>query len=63
MAGSVMRMTRSSLLEVSTGFHQGRAQGAPERVTIVRHAFRNASIPIVTLVGMQIGIRWGHGYH
>ena len=28
-------------------------------MTIIRHAFRNASIPIVTLVGMQIGILMG----
>lgn len=61
MAGSVMRMTRSSLLEVlrQDFIKAVRAKGAPERVTIVRHAFRNASIPIVTLVGMQIGILMG----
>ena len=61
MAGSVMRMTRSSVLEVlRQDFVKAvRAKGAPERVTIVRHAFRNASIPIVTLVGMQIGILMG----
>ncbi len=61
MAGSVMRMTRSSVLEVlRQDFVKAvRAKGAPERVTIIRHAFRNASIPIVTLVGMQIGILMG----
>jgi peptide/nickel transport system permease protein len=61
MAGSVMRMTRSSLLEVlrQDFIKAVRATGAPERVTIMRHAFRNASIPIVTLVGMQIGILMG----
>ncbi len=61
MAGSVMRMTRSSVLEVMRQdfIKAVRAKGAPERVTIARHAFRNASIPIVTLVGMQIGILMG----
>ena len=61
MAGSVMRMTRSSVLEVlrQDFIKAVRAKGAPERVTIVRHAFRNASIPILTLVGMQIGILMG----
>lgn len=61
MAGSVMRMTRSSVLEVlrQDFIKAVRAKGAPERVTIVRHAFKNASIPIVTLVGMQIGILMG----
>ncbi|MBR5110316.1 MAG: ABC transporter permease [Clostridia bacterium] len=57
MAGSVMRMTRSSMLEVlrQDYIKAVRAKGAPERVTIFRHAFKNSSIPIVTLIGMQIG--------
>ena len=57
MAGSVMRMTRSSMLEVMRQDYikAVRAKGAPERVTIFRHAFRNSSIPIVTLIGMQMG--------
>lgn len=61
MAGSVMRMTRSSMLEVlRQDYIKGvRAKGAPERVTIFRHAFRNSSIPIVTLIGMQIGSLMG----
>lgn len=61
MAGSVMRMTRSSLLEVlrQDFIKAVRAKGAPESVTIMRHAFKNASIPIVTLVGMQMGILMG----
>ena len=61
MAGSVMRMTRSSMLEVlRQDYIKGvRAKGAPERVTIFRHAFKNSSIPIVTLIGMQIGSLMG----
>ena len=61
MAGSVMRMTRSSMLEVlrQDYIKAVRAKGAPERVTIFRHAIRNSSIPIVTLVGMQIGSLMG----
>ncbi|MBQ8080760.1 MAG: ABC transporter permease [Clostridia bacterium] len=61
MAGSVMRMTRSSMLEVlrQDYIKSVRAKGAPERVTIFRHAFRNSSIPIVTLIGMQIGSLMG----
>ena len=61
MAGSVMRMTRSSMLEVlrQDYIKAVRAKGAPERVTIFRHAFKNSSIPIVTLVGMQIGSLMG----
>lgn len=61
MAGSVMRMTRSSMLEVlrQDYIKAVRAKGAPEKVTIFRHAFKNSSIPIVTLIGMQIGSLMG----
>lgn len=57
MAGSIMRMTRSSLLEVlNQDFIKTiRAKGASERVVLFIHAFKNALIPIITLVGMQIG--------
>ena len=57
MAGSVMRMTRSSVLEVlrQDFIKTVRAKGASERVAIFKHALRNALIPIITLVGMQIG--------
>jgi peptide/nickel transport system permease protein len=57
MAGSVMRMTRSSMLEVlrQDFIKAVRAKGAPERVTIFRHALKNGCIPIITLVGMQMG--------
>ena len=57
MAGSVMRMTRSSLLEVMRQdfIKAVRAKGASEKVTIFRHALKNGCIPIITLVGMQIG--------
>jgi peptide/nickel transport system permease protein len=61
MAGSVMRMTRSSMLEVMRQDYikAVRAKGAPEKVTIGRHAFKNASIPIITLIGMQLSILMG----
>jgi peptide/nickel transport system permease protein len=57
ISGSVMRMTRSSVLEVSQQdfVKTIRAKGVSERVTIFRHILRNALIPIITLVGMQIG--------
>lgn len=57
ISGSVMRMTRSSVLEIlrQDFIKTVRAKGASERVAIFRHALRNALIPIVTLVGMQIG--------
>lgn len=57
IAGSVMRMTRSSVLEVlrQDFVKTVRAKGASERVAIFKHVLRNALIPILTLVGMQIG--------
>lgn len=54
----VMRMTRSSMLEV---VHQdyirtARAKGLSEKSVIWRHALKNALIPVITVVGMNIGI-------
>jgi peptide/nickel transport system permease protein len=54
--GSWMRYTRSSMLEV---VHQdylrtARAKGFPERTVIVKHALRNALIPIITLLGLAL---------
>lgn len=49
----ISRMTRSSLLEVlkSDYIRTARSKGLSERVVIYKHAFRNALIPIVTVVG------------
>ena len=57
ISGSVMRMTRSSVLEVlrQDFVRTVRAKGASERVAIFKHVLRSALIPIVPLVGMQIG--------
>ncbi len=57
MSGSVMRMTRSSVLEVlkQDFIKTIRAKGAAEKGVIFKHALRNGLIPIITLVGMQIG--------
>lgn len=61
MAGAVMRMTRSSVLEVlrQDFIRTIRAKGANERIVIFRHALRNAMIPILTIIGMQIGYLLG----
>ncbi|QTN00426.1 ABC transporter permease subunit [Sediminibacillus dalangtanensis] len=61
MAGAVMRMTRSSILEVlrQDFIRTIRAKGARERVVIFQHALRNAMIPILTIIGMQIGTLLG----
>lgn len=61
MAGSIMRMTRSSVLEVlqQDFVRTARAKGIRERIVIFRHAFRNAMIPVLTVIGMQIGFLLG----
>jgi peptide/nickel transport system permease protein len=57
LAASIARQTRSSVLEVlNKEFVQTvRAKGLPERQVIFKHVFRNALIPIVTIVGLQLG--------
>lgn len=57
LAAILSRMTRSAMLEVIREEYitAGRARGLPERVVIFKHALRNALIPIVTVLGLQIG--------
>lgn len=53
---SFMRYTRSSMLEVikQDYIRTARAKGLKEKVVIYRHAFRNAIIPIITLLGFWV---------
>jgi peptide/nickel transport system permease protein len=52
-----LRQVRSSLLEVfgHDYMRTARAKGLPESTVITRHALKNALIPVVTLIGIQIG--------
>ena len=52
-----MRQVRSSLLDVfgQDYIRTARAKGLPERSVVVRHALKNGLIPVVTLIGLQIG--------
>jgi ABC-type dipeptide/oligopeptide/nickel transport system permease component len=54
-------MTRSAVLDVLSAEHvrTARAKGLPERLVVLRHALRNALIPVVTLIGLQIGFLLG----
>ncbi len=56
-AAIIARMVRSSLLEVLGEQYvvTARAKGLAERGVIVRHALRNAAIPVLTIVGLQFG--------
>jgi ABC-type dipeptide/oligopeptide/nickel transport system permease component len=53
----IARMTRSSMLDVLglDYIRTARAKGAPERIVVGRHAFRNALLPVVTVVGLSLG--------
>jgi peptide/nickel transport system permease protein len=55
-AASVARYMRSSLLEVirQDYIRTARAKGLPERTVILKHALRNALLPIITLLGLYI---------
>ena len=55
------RMTRSSMLEVLNidYIRTARAKGLYERVVILKHALKNALIPVITVVGLQIGLLFG----
>lgn len=57
LAAILTRMTRASLLEVlSEDFvRTARAKGLPERTVILRHALKAALLPVVTVVGLQLG--------
>jgi len=52
-----LRQVRSSLLDVfgHDYIRTARAKGLPERVVVTRHALKNALIPVVTIIGIQIG--------
>ena len=56
-AAIIARMTRASLIEAMSGDYvrTARAKGLEERAVIRGHAFRNAAIPIVTVIGLELG--------
>jgi peptide/nickel transport system permease protein len=60
-AATLMRFTRSSMLETvrQDYIRTARSKGAPERRVIMRHAFKNALIPIVTIVGVDFAALMG----
>lgn len=57
----IARMTRSSMLEMlrQDYIKTARAKGQKEIVVILKHVFRNALIPIVTVIGLQFGVLLG----
>jgi len=61
MAAVIARVLRSSMLETLGADYVtlARAKGAPESGVVLRHALRNALIPTVTVVGLQVGVLLG----
>ena len=61
VAAVIARVLRSSMLETlrSDYVTLARSKGAPESSVVIKHALRNAMIPTVTVVGLQIGILLG----
>jgi len=61
MGGMVMRMTRTMMLEVlrQDYIRTAWAKGLRERVVILRHALKNALIPVITVIGFQVPILLG----
>ncbi|MBA7483850.1 Glutathione transport system permease protein GsiC [subsurface metagenome] len=61
MSGVTMRMTRTMMLEVlrQDYIRTAWAKGLRERVVIIRHALKNALIPVITIIGFQVGIMIG----
>ena len=57
----VARLTRSSMLEIlgRDFIRTARAKGLAERAVILRHALRNAAVPLLTVLGLQIGTLLG----
>jgi peptide/nickel transport system permease protein len=54
----IARITRSAMLEVLSEdyIRTARAKGVRERVVVMRHALKNAMLPVVTVVGLQVGL-------
>jgi glutathione transport system permease protein len=61
VAAIIARFTLSSFLDVlqEEYINTARAKGLLERVVMWKHAFRNALIPVVTMVGLQFGFLLG----
>jgi ABC-type dipeptide/oligopeptide/nickel transport system permease component len=60
-SASVVRLARANMDEAlrSDFIHLERVLGIPERLVVLKHALRNASLPIVTYIGLEFGILFG----
>lgn len=60
-AGLTSRVTRSTMLEILNDdyIRTARAKGLAERVVLIRHALRNAAVPILTIIGLGLATMIG----
>jgi peptide/nickel transport system permease protein len=60
-AALIARMTRSAMLDVLQldYIRTAQAKGLPQRAVILRHALRNAFIPVLTVIGTSVGVMLG----
>ncbi len=58
LAAALSRMTRNSILDTyqEDYVRTARAKGCSEKAVLQRHVFRNAALPLVTVVGLQFGV-------
>jgi peptide/nickel transport system permease protein len=61
-AAGLVRLLRSGLLEVLSAdyIRTARAKGLPERLVLVQHALKNAALPTLTFLGLQLGFLFGN---
>ncbi|HEX9976293.1 MAG TPA: ABC transporter permease, partial [Dehalococcoidales bacterium] len=61
LTGTTMRMTRTMMLEVlrQDYIRTAWSKGLRESVVVVRHALKNAMIPVITIIGLQLPILIG----
>jgi peptide/nickel transport system permease protein len=61
LSANIMRMTRTMMLEVLRAdyIQTARAKGLAEWVIVVRHALKNALIPVITIMGLQLAFLIG----
>jgi ABC-type dipeptide/oligopeptide/nickel transport system permease component len=60
-AATIARLTRSAMLDVLSQdyIRTARSKGLVERSVVVRHGLKNAAIPVVTMIGLQLGTLLG----
>lgn len=58
LAGVLIRLVRVNVLQTLQGDYveAARARGVPERYVVRRHAFRNALVPVITVIGLQVAL-------